>query len=597
METITDTAPASGPPPGLTVGGTLGGLFQLEAAIGASVYGERYRGRDLSDGQIVVVQVIAPALLADPSVRARLEREVQIAVQLDHKNVGVTYGLFTKPVCYLAAELIDGRTLREMIDQKRAQGHAFSLKGAYNVVAHLCNALIYAHDTTVHGAISADVVMVNDAGRVKLTGFAIGHVLGPLVARRVRGVSGLAPEVASAPERVDARSDVYSIGVLLFELVTGRAPIESFERPSTAGVNVPPALDAVVARCLKPAPEERFADAQALKDALHEAIAADLSGPHALEEPPAAAPVPERPRTPYVFEGPPLPPSLSHATPAVATRRPTKIGALMSASDDYERWLIQKDKLDFGPFSMRDVRSQIETGNIRGEHTIIDTETGDRRKVRDHAQLRELVLHAEAHLEEKARVEQDHHDRRKTRGKMVTMLSLFLVVVLGIGGAIMFKWRPWEKKVEKVVVHDGADIDFSKIEFAMKVDPAPPKKNVVRKPKKNGKPGEFDETTNLGDASEGGGDEVLSQAQVQAVMRDNFKVLVGCIGEERRRNPGLHEVDMDFIIKGTGTVSAVKVNGQTGTPFAGCMYGKMQAVSFPKFNGVKTHASFSLALK
>jgi hypothetical protein len=54
---------------------------------------------------------------------------------------------------------------------------------------------------------------------------------------------------------------------------------------------------------------------------------------------------------------------------------------------------------------------------------------------------------------------------------------------------------------------------------------------------------------------------------------------------------------MDFIIKGTGTVSAVKVNGQTGSQLAGCMYGKMQTVAFPKFNGNKTHASFSLALK
>ena len=54
---------------------------------------------------------------------------------------------------------------------------------------------------------------------------------------------------------------------------------------------------------------------------------------------------------------------------------------------------------------------------------------------------------------------------------------------------------------------------------------------------------------------------------------------------------------MDFIIKGTGNVSAVKVNGQTGSPLAGCMYGKMQSIVFPKFNGSKTHASFSLALK
>ena len=103
--------------------------------------------------------------------------------------------------------------------------------------------------------------------------------------------------------------------------------------------------------------------------------------------------------------------------------------------------------------------------------------------------------------------------------------------------------------------------------------------------------------TNLGDASGEGGDETLDQTVVQSVMKQNFKVLVGCILEERRRNPGLHNVDMDFIIKGTGNVSGVKVNGQTESAFAHCMLGKMQTVSFPHFNGAKTHASFSLSMK
>jgi hypothetical protein len=107
----------------------------------------------------------------------------------------------------------------------------------------------------------------------------------------------------------------------------------------------------------------------------------------------------------------------------------------------------------------------------------------------------------------------------------------------------------------------------------------------------------FDDSTVLGDASEGGGDETLDGPTVQRVMTQNFKVLVGCVKEERSRNSSLHNVDMDFIIKGSGQVSAVKVNGQTAGAFASCMYGKMQTVAFPKFNGSKTHASFSLSLK
>jgi hypothetical protein len=278
--------------------------------------------------------------------------------------------------------------------------------------------------------------------------------------------------------------------------------------------------------------------------------------------------------------------------------RPKVGAALLAVDDQSERWLIQKDKLDFGPFNMREIGSQIESGKILGEHTIIDTETGERRKVKDHPQLRQLVFDAEARMADKARQEAEASDRRRHRGKVFTMVSVFLTVVLGLGGVIVWKWRPWEKRVEKVVVHDQVDLDFLKnIEISMKVDP-PAKKTTRRAPgKKGGRPGEYDDTTNLGDASSEGGDETLDQGVVQRVMSQNFKVLVGCIQEERRRNPGLHNVDMDFIIKGTGLVSAVKVNGQTGTPVAGCMYGKMQSVTFPKFNGQKTHASFSLALK
>jgi hypothetical protein len=266
--------------------------------------------------------------------------------------------------------------------------------------------------------------------------------------------------------------------------------------------------------------------------------------------------------------------------------------------DNTERWLISKDKLDFGPFTMREVISQIENGKITGEAYITDTESGDRKRVQDHPQLRTLVMDASAKLAEKARQDAEDADRRKARGRIVTLVAGMFVVVVGTLGGLGWygKQHHWfEQKVIKEVVHE--DVDWLKgIEISMKVDP-PPAKPKIRRPKKNGKPGEFEEVTNLGDASSEGGDETLDQNVVQRVMAQNFKVLVGCIQEERRRNPTLHAVDMDFIIKGTGSVSAVKVNGQTGSPLAGCMYGKMQTVAFPKFNGNKTHASFSLALK
>lgn len=277
--------------------------------------------------------------------------------------------------------------------------------------------------------------------------------------------------------------------------------------------------------------------------------------------------------------------------------RSFNVDAALSAVDDTtERWLIQKDKLDFGPFSMREVRSQIESGKILGEHTIMDTESGERRKVKDHPQLRQLVMEAEAKHAEKARLDAEAADRRRARNRVVMLLGVILVVVLGVGGGVT--WYVMNKQPEKVVVHDKADdLDWLKDpQITLKVDPPAPKKPGTKRPK-SGKPGEFSDVTHLGDASEEGGDETLDQNVVQRVMTQNYKTLVGCIIDARRKDGSLRNVEIDFIVKGTGNVSAVKVNGQQTSPLSGCIFAKMQTFSFPKFNGAKTRATFSIALR
>jgi serine/threonine-protein kinase len=634
--------------------------YQVDEFLGPHFCGEAYRGRDLSDGRLITIKAIAPQLLADARARQKLEREIQVAVQLDHKNVGITYGLFgamvgSDAVAYLAAEYVDGQTLREMIAKKRAAGRTFSIKGTYNVVAHLCNALIYAHGATIHGGLTPDSVLVNSAGRVKVVDFGLARTLRPLDHFQAQvGTGGLAampPEMATAPDSADSRADLYSVGVILFELLCGRPPSESFERPSAAVPGVPPVVDQVVATLLQPLPQNRYPDAQALKEALHAALAGELAGADAntarpIAGPPraaapAAAPAASRamndsgPNFPNVPTPPPrtpTPPPISSAPkpppvsgppsgkqPAMPAKSPGpsvpasfNVDSALSAVDDTtERWLIQKDKLDFGPFNMADVRSQIESGKILGEHTIIDTESGERRKVKDHPQLRAVVMQAEQKAAEQHRQNMEDSEKRAHRGKITTMVAILVLALLGIGGGVFFYFKKAtdaevlrkNKEAELLAAQTKSEQQLANflagVEISMKVDPPTSKPgggghHVKRV--KNGK-NEFSDVTNLGDASEGGSDETLDQSVVQNVMKNNFKVLVGCILEEKRRNGGLHNVDMDFIIKGTGNVSAVKVNGSTDSAFAHCMLGKMQTVTFPKFNGTKTHASFSLSMK
>jgi hypothetical protein len=278
--------------------------------------------------------------------------------------------------------------------------------------------------------------------------------------------------------------------------------------------------------------------------------------------------------------------------------------ALSAVDDSQERWLIQKDRLDFGPFRLGEVKSQIEKGQILGDHTIVDMENGERRRVKDHPLLADFVRKTEATREESRRAEADAAEARASKRKVVTLLMVIAsVLVIGVGGVVAVAiYHPMglllPKETTKVVYKDREGDDLLKgIEITMKVDPPAPKKPGHHGHGHKLPNGKWDDSTVLGDASDEGGDETLGQDVVQKVMASNFGVLKGCLLEEKRRNAGLHNVEMDFIIKGTGQVSAVKVNGLTTSPLASCMYGKMQSVSFPKFNGSKTHASFSLALK
>src|SRR5439155_8868703 len=140
-----------------------------------------------------------------------------------------------------------GVSLKQMLERKLKGGRGFSLKGAYNVAAHVCNALEYAHGAQIHGLLSAETVVVNPAGRVKVTDFGLGRALAPLERFRAQlppsARACVDPELARAPESADRRADVYSLGVLLFELLTGQTPADH-RGASEIHPGLPRALDA-----------------------------------------------------------------------------------------------------------------------------------------------------------------------------------------------------------------------------------------------------------------------------------------------------------------------------------------------------------------
>ena len=102
---------------------------------------------------------------------------------------------------------------------------------------------------------------------------------------------------------------------------------------------------------------------------------------------------------------------------------------------------------------------------------------------------------------------------------------------------------------------------------------------------------------NIGDVTKSGGEDTLDDGVIQRVMMGSYRSLVPCLMAEKHKNPGLSDMSIDFVVRGTGKVSAVKVNGQRGGAFPSCVLGRMQSFNFPRFNGSKTIASWSMSLR
>lgn len=262
--------------------------------------------------------------------------------------------------------------------------------------------------------------------------------------------------------------------------------------------------------------------------------------------------------------------------------------------EDAERFLIQKeDKMDYGPFSLRDIKAQIEQGKVHAEHTIIDNETGDRRRVADSPHVGQMAREWTAKHAELERQLKDQKEQAKYRDSVVKLLS-YIAAGMAVVAALVLVYVKFIYKAPQTQVAkpEMSNAEFFKdIQIAMKVEPPPPKKPR----KKSSKNGAFDDSQSI-NFDEGG--DVLSQEDIQKVMSKNFSMLSGCLREAATGANAVKKFEVEFIVKGTGKVSSVRVNGSTGSPVAGCIHSKMQAVDFPECKTCsKTVASMSFAIK
>jgi tRNA A-37 threonylcarbamoyl transferase component Bud32 len=236
--------------------------LEIIELIGQGGMGAVYKARHIKLDRLVALKVLPPEWDSDPAFAERFAREARTLARLNHPHIvavhdfGEAGGLF-----YLVMEYVDGPNLREVL-------HAGQLAAeqALALVPQLCEALQYAHEEgVVHRDIKPENILLDRRGRVKIADFGLAKLLNRPRAeftltgsRQVMGtLDYMAPEQRHSPLAIDHRADIYSLGVVFYEMLTGELPLGHFAPPSEKAA-VDARLDAVVLRALKTDPGQRY---------------------------------------------------------------------------------------------------------------------------------------------------------------------------------------------------------------------------------------------------------------------------------------------------------------------------------------------------
>ncbi len=268
--------------------------LEILELLGQGGMGAVYKARQRDLDRAIALKILPPEVSEDPAFTQRFTQEAKALAQLNHPHIvtvhdfGQAGGLF-----YFVMEYVDGVNLRQAL---RA-GHLQQAE-ALKIVPQICEALQFAHDEgVVHRDIKPENILLDKKGRVKIADFGLAKLLGQVPAgARLTGshqVMGtphyMAPEQIERPQQVDHRADIYSLGVVFYEMLTGELPIGKFSPPSQK-VQVDVRLDQVVLRLLEKQPERRYQQASDVKTDV-EAIAGGRSvglAPEPDSGPPAA---------------------------------------------------------------------------------------------------------------------------------------------------------------------------------------------------------------------------------------------------------------------------------------------------------------------
>jgi serine/threonine protein kinase/tetratricopeptide (TPR) repeat protein len=313
------------------------GRYRILERIGRGGMAEVYKGYQPSLDRYVAVKVLHPFLLEEEGSRARFEREARAVAALRHPNIVQVFDFDEQDGTYfMVMEYVAGPNLKAILQEQARQGTRLSLARSGEIVAGIGSALAYAHrQGMIHRDVKPHNIMFAAEGQPLLTDFGIAKIVGGENVSASGVLSGtpayMSPEQGRALP-LDARTDIYSLGVVLYEMVTGRIPFDAdtpfavvvrhindpLPLPRTLDPQIPEAVERVILKAMAKAPEERFQTADEMVQATQAAVATGAStgaAPASKEAPlpptqgasesssgtrPVAVAPPDTPRTEWV---------------------------------------------------------------------------------------------------------------------------------------------------------------------------------------------------------------------------------------------------------------------------------------------------------
>jgi eukaryotic-like serine/threonine-protein kinase len=280
---------AAAPPVAARSGGPRFGRYEVVRELGSGAMGTVYLGKDTVGHRTVAVKTLRPAGVDEQevaSMKERFFREAESAKQLSHPSIVKVYDAGEENgTAYFAMELLDGITLRDFC----AKRGSVSVKRAMEIAAQAADALAYAHaKNVVHRDVKPENIMILSNGELKITDFGVAKLMDASQTQSgvVLGTPNYMSPEQLVGQKVDGRSDLFSLGVVFYELLTGVRPFQARNisemlrlhethqpaAPSTLRADVPPPVDAIALRALRRDVTERYQQGEAMAKDLRGAM-------------------------------------------------------------------------------------------------------------------------------------------------------------------------------------------------------------------------------------------------------------------------------------------------------------------------------------